>query len=88
MKARRYFLLTTSSGMIGMLALIATSLFKHRIANNVPRPLSDEDIDHLLLLSSGLAISMILSQLAITALIVFLILFLIARRNQQNGEIA
>ena len=84
MKSRTYFLLTAISGMIGMLALIATSLFKSWISKTDITKLSDTGVDQLHTLSVGIMISLITSQIAIACFIIFLILYLISRNKEDH----
>lgn len=81
MKPRTYFLLTAFSGMIGMLALIATSLFKSRISKISLENLSDESIDQIHFAATGTFVSLVVSQIAVAAFVVFLVLYLVAKNR-------
>ena len=81
MKSRRYFLLTAISGIIGMISLIATNLFKSWIENTTITQLSDKGVDQLHFLASGVLVSLIISQIAVAAFVVFLILYIISKNQ-------
>lgn len=86
MKARRYFLLTSISGMVGMLSLIATSLFKSWTSNASVSDLSDEAIDHLHFLATATFTSLIISQIAVAAFVIFLILYLVSKNQRTHSR--
>ena len=85
MKSRIWFLLTAISGMIGMLALIATSLFKSWITRTDITKLSDAGVDELHFLSIGVMISLITSQIAVACFIIFLVLYLVSRNKEASA---
>jgi len=84
-KSRIWFLLTAISGMIGMLALIATSLFKSWITRTDITKLSDAGVDELHFLSIGVMISLITSQIAVACFIIFLVLYLVSRNKEASA---
>ena len=84
MKARRYFLRTAISGIGVILSLIATSLFKSWISNAQIFDLSDDAIAHLQFLTTGVFISLIISQITVAAFIIFLVLYLTSRREKED----
>lgn len=86
MSNRSYFILTAISGMIGMLSLITISICRFWISENPVTNLSDEGIDELLIITHTVAVAFIVSQAAIAAFIVFLILFLVTRRTSQESS--